>query len=168
MAAYRHISGKDELLRRAAAAVVRDIPAPAPGTRWQDTLQAFFEHFHDRLLEHPGVASLFGGQAFLSEPVYAVSEPIFETLLAAGFDSDTAVSIFMACASTSIGSAVLEAAAAEQVGGDDAVIIISASKYPAIAAVAQHLPTRQSPERHSAALKALIAGYTATNTAPQG
>jgi hypothetical protein len=144
------------LLRRAAAAIVSDIPAPIPGTRWTDALQAFFEAFHDRLLEHPGVAQLFGGQAFLSEPVYAVSDPIFQTLLDAGFDPDTAVSIFMACASTSIGSALLESAAADQ--PDDAVIIINATKYPAIGAVAAHLPTRQSPRRNSAALRALIAG----------
>jgi AcrR family transcriptional regulator len=157
MAAYRHVSGKDDLLRRAAAAIVTDIPAPTPGMVWTEALQTFFEAFHDRLLEHPGVAELFGGQTFLSEPVYAVSDPIFQTLLDAGFDPDTAVSIFMACASTSIGSALLEAAAADR-AGDHTMIIVNATKYPAIGAVATHLPTRQSPERHSAALRALIAG----------
>jgi TetR/AcrR family transcriptional regulator, tetracycline repressor protein len=160
MAAYRHVSSKDELLRLAAAAVVRGMPAPAPGTSWPDALQAFFEIFHDRLLEHPGVARLFGGQTFLSETVYAVSDPVFQTLLDAGFDPDTAVSLFMACASTSIGSALLEAAAAEHAEEPgDTMILISAAKYPAIAAVAGYLPSRQSPQKHSQALRALIAGY---------
>jgi TetR/AcrR family tetracycline transcriptional repressor len=160
MAAYRHVQSKDELLRLAAAAIVRDIPAPVPGAAWPDVLQTFFETFHDRLIEHPGVARLFGGQAFLSETVYAVSDPIFQTLLDAGFDPDTAVSLFMACASCSIGSALLETAAAEHSAETgDTLILISASKYPAIAAVAPHLPDRQSPEKHSRALKALIAGY---------
>jgi TetR/AcrR family transcriptional regulator, tetracycline repressor protein len=122
-------------------------------------LQAFFETFHDRLLEHPGVARLFGGQSFLSETVYAVSDPIFRTLLEAGFDPDTAVGLFMACASASIGSALLEAAAEQANEPGDAVILISASRYPGIAAVAGYLPGRQSPAKHSQALRALIAGY---------
>jgi hypothetical protein len=90
----------------------------------------------------------------------SVSDPIFQTLLNAGFDPDTAVSLFMACASCSIGSALLETAAPEHAGQTgDAAILISATKYPPIAAVAPHLPNRQSFRKHSHALKALIAGY---------
>jgi TetR/AcrR family transcriptional regulator, tetracycline repressor protein len=164
MAAYRHTSSKDELLRIVAASVVADLPRSPAGTPWPDVVQAFFEAFHDRLREHPGVAALFGGQAFLSETVYAVSEHVFAALLEAGFTPATAVSLFMACASCSIGAALLESAEAHhtEAGRDAMVLLLSATKYPAIAAVAAHLPGRQSPESHTEALRNLIAGYRAT------
>jgi AcrR family transcriptional regulator len=164
MAAYRHVESKEDLLRHAAAAVVRDLPAAAPGTPWPEVLQTFFERFYDRLLEHPGVAGLFGGQAFLSETVYAAADPVFAALLDAGFAPADAMALFMGCASCSIGSAILHAAAARQDGAgepDAGVALVSATAYPAVAAVAAHLPDRQSRERHAQALRALIAGFPA-------
>ncbi|MFE2998630.1 TetR family transcriptional regulator [Nocardia sp. NPDC059246] len=169
MAPYRHVASKEELLQVAAAALVDDITIPVPGTPWQDALQTFFESFHDRLLDHPGVARLFGGQAFLSDTVYAVADPVFTILIEAGFDAQTAVSLFMACASCSIGAAVLEAAAAAQqdgTAGDDLVVVVAAKKYPGIAAVAPYLPARERPGSYSKALRNLIAGYAATLQQP--
>jgi AcrR family transcriptional regulator len=164
MAAYRHVSSKEELLRLAAASVVGDIPAAPPGTPWKNVVQKFFEAFHDRLLEHPGVAGLFGGDAFLSETVYAVSEHVFAALLGAGFDPEAAVSLFMGCASCSIGAALLESAALQHAddGTSDMVILLSATKYPATAGVAAHIPRRQSSESHVTALRNLIGGYATT------
>src|SRR5271156_4515329 len=114
MAPYRYVANKEELLRATAASVVGDIAAPLPGAPWQDVVQAFFEDFHDRLLKHPSVARLFGGQTFLSDTVYAVSDPVFTALIEAGFQPKTAISLFMACATCSIGSAILETEAAAQ------------------------------------------------------
>jgi AcrR family transcriptional regulator len=103
MAPYRHVASKEELLRVVAAEVVARIEVPAGGC-WDADLERFFEIFRERLLHHPGVAGLFAGTTFLSEVVYEVSEPILASLLAAGFDPDTAVSLFLACATCSIGS----------------------------------------------------------------
>jgi crotonobetainyl-CoA:carnitine CoA-transferase CaiB-like acyl-CoA transferase len=60
------------------------------------------------------VAALFAGQTFLGEVIYGVSEPLFAALLAAGFDPETAVALFMACASCTIGAATLASAEARQ------------------------------------------------------
>ena len=167
MAPYRHVSSKEELLQVAAASLVSGIQAAPAATHWQDVLQMFFESFHDRLLAHPGVARLFGGQAFLSETIYAVSDPVFACLLEAGFDPETAVSLFIACASCSIGAALLESAAEAQRTDPErveVVILVSAKKYPGIAAVAPYIPGRDSAESYAQALRNLIAGYAATLT----
>ncbi|MFE3000810.1 TetR family transcriptional regulator [Nocardia sp. NPDC059246] len=167
MAPYRHVSSKEELLQVAAGSLVSGIQAAPAGTQWQNALQIFFESFHDRLLDHPGVARLFGGQAFLSEAIYAVADPVFACLLEAGFDPESAVSLFMACASCSIGAALLESAAeAQRADPDrvDAVVLVAAKKYPGIAAVAPYLPGRDSAESHAQALRNLIAGYAAALT----
>lgn len=159
MAPYRYFDGKEELLRAAAASVITDIRVGTVPS-WQDLVQRFFQDFHDRLLKHPGVARLFGGQTFLSETVYAVSEPVFAALLAAGFAPETAVSLFMACATCSIGAALLEAEEAEQIrAGKNRAVLVVTAKYPAVAAVAAQLPSRQTPGAHAAALRKLIAGY---------
>ena len=41
----------------------------------------------------------------------------------------------------------------------DTVIVVSANKYPGIAAVAPYLPGRDSAESYAQALRNLIAGY---------
>jgi TetR/AcrR family transcriptional regulator, tetracycline repressor protein len=163
MAPYRYVASKEELLRATAASVVGDIPAPLPGRPWQDVVEAFFEGFHDRLLKHPSVARLFGGQTFLSDTVYAVSDPVFTALIEAGFQPQAAISLFMACATCSIGSAILEAeAAAQQVSahGEERGPLVDAERFPGVAAVAAFLPSRQSPHANSTALRHIIAGYS--------
>ncbi|WP_354698550.1 hypothetical protein DSM112329_04233 [Paraconexibacter sp. AEG42_29] len=162
MAAYRHVRSKDELLQLVAASVVADIPAAPPDASWGRVIHDFFTAFHDRLVEHPGVALLFGGQSFLSEPIYAVSDHVFTALLDAGFSPESAVALFMGCASCSIGSAVLEAAAAQsRIDTSDSMLLMSARKYPGIAAVAEFIPQRQSSTSHDQALSKLVAGYAA-------
>jgi hypothetical protein len=74
---------------------------------------------------------------------------------------ETAVSLFISCASCSIGAATLEAAGARSADDHDTVILLSASKYPAMSKVARHLPGRESPETHASALAAIIASYEA-------
>lgn len=161
MAAYRHVGSKEELLRHVAASVVADLPEAPAGEPWPDVAQAFFEAFHDRLLEHPGVAGLFGGETFLSDTMYAVSEHVFAALLGAGFEPEDALSLFMACASCSIGAAILETARArgDEARGGDLVLVISAATYPSVATVAAYLPGGQSRQAHATALRNLIAGY---------
>jgi TetR/AcrR family tetracycline transcriptional repressor len=162
MAPYRYVANKEELLRATAASVVGGIAAPLPGAPWQDVVQTFFEDFHDRLLKHPSVARLFGGQTFLSDSVYAVSDPVFTALMEAGFEPQAAISLFMACATCSIGSAILETeAAAQQANADseERSPLVDADRFPGVAAVAAFLPSRQSAHANSTALRHIIAGY---------
>ena len=157
MAPYRHVASKEELLRVVAAEVVARIEVPAGGS-WETDLERFFGIFRERLLDHPGVAGLFAGTTFLSEVVYEVSEPILASLLAAGFDPDTAVSLFHACATCSIGSAILASGTEHAPANVSAAEPPSPQRYPAVAAIIDHL-TRDPERRHTEALHAIIAGF---------
>ncbi|BBZ67657.1 TetR family transcriptional regulator [Mycolicibacterium insubricum] len=157
MAPYRHAENKEALLRMVAAEVVADITIPAGGT-WETDTEEFFIAFRERLLAHPGVAGLFAGTAFLSETVHDVAEPLLATILAAGFDPDTAVSLFLACASCSIGFAVLVSGVDQVDAAAHTAEPPSAQRHPAIAATIGYLTT--DPERrHVAALRAVITGF---------
>jgi TetR/AcrR family tetracycline transcriptional repressor len=164
MAVYNHVANKDELLRLAAGHVVRGLPAPVEDAGWVEVLRAFFTALHDRFLLHPGVAQLYGRDTFLSETVYEISEPVFGVLLRAGFRPDDAMSMFIGCASLSIGHAQLESARAEP---DDAVLVLDAEHYPALAQLARQLPTRAHRERFVTSLDGLLAGYAASSAAPR-
>jgi AcrR family transcriptional regulator len=157
MAPYRHVASKEELLRVVAEEVVARIEVPA-GASWQTDLERFFVIFRERLLDHPGVAGLFAGTTFLSEVVYEVSEPILASLLAAGFDPDIAVSLFLACATCTIGSAVLASGAEHAPADGTAAEPPSPQRYPAVSAIFDHL-AKDPERRHTAALRAVIAGF---------
>lgn len=161
MAAYRHVGSKDELLRLAAAEVVRGIEVLRTGS-WQDDLTGFFVIFYERLLAHPGVAGLFAGPAFLSDVVYEVSEPTFASLLAAGFDPENAVALFMACAACTIGAATLASAAPHQAAhhhgpGNEPV----PERHPSISKIIPYLSNHDPAARHRQALRGIVAGYAA-------
>jgi TetR/AcrR family tetracycline transcriptional repressor len=163
MAVYHHVANKDELLRLAAGHVVRGVPTPADDAGWIEVLRGFFTELHDRFLRHPGVAQLYGRDAFLSETVYEIAEPVFAALLRAGFRPDDAMSMFIGCASLSIGHAQLESAGGEP---DDAVLVFDVDRYPALAQVARQLPTRATRQRFVTSLDGLLAGYAASDAAP--
>ena len=157
MAPYRHVRSKVELLRIVAADVVSNIHIEPTGS-WADDLLSFFDVFHQRLLGYPGVSSLYAGQAFLSDEVYEVSEPIIAVLLEAGFPPATAVSLFMACAATTIGSAALQSAEEQQRDADSAPTP-DPDRFPATAAIFHHLPNHHPVERHAEAIRAILNGY---------
>ena len=162
MAPYRHVASKEELLRVVAAEVVARIEVPAGGS-WESDLEQFFAIFRERLLDHPGVAGLFAGTTFLSEGVYEVSEPILASLLAAGFDPDTAVSLFLACATCSVGSAVLASEVEDAPADVSAAERPSPQRHPAVAAIFHHLAT-DLERRHTTALRAVIAGFAGSRS----
>ena len=166
MAPYRHAANKEALLRMVAAEVVAGITIPAGGT-WETDTEKFFIAFRERLLAHPGVAGLFAGTTFLSETVHEVSEPLLSAILAAGFDPDTAVSLFLACASCSIGSAILVTGVDQVDPAGHTAEPPSPQRHPAVAATIGYLTT--DPERrHSAALRAVITGFASLLEAESG
>lgn len=157
MAAYRHVANKDELLRLAAGHVVHDIQPARDGADWAAVLQEFFEAVYDRLIRYPGMARLYGTDTFLSETVYAVAEPVFAALLAAGFTAEQAVSAFIACGSLVIGGALLGTGAPTDTSSS---LTVSADCYPNVARVLQELSSRQTKARIIDGLEHTIRGYS--------
>ncbi|WP_354698523.1 Tetracycline repressor protein class E [Paraconexibacter sp. AEG42_29] len=161
MAVYHHVANKDELLRLAAAHVMRGMPPPPADVGWVSVLRSFFTELHDRFLQHPGVVQLHGRDTFLSEAVYEICEPVFGAMLRAGFQPDDAMSMFMGCASLTVGHAQLESAGGEP---DDAPVVLDRDRYPALAQVAKHLPSRAARERFLTSLDRQLAAYPASDS----
>ncbi|MFH8383747.1 TetR/AcrR family transcriptional regulator [Kitasatospora sp. NPDC018058] len=92
MAAYRYVSGKDELIELMVDFVYGRLPLDAPTTGWRDTMRTLAVHLRAMNLSHPWTAR--AAASALSPNQLAVPERAFAALAEHGLDPDTTMAVF--------------------------------------------------------------------------
>ncbi|MFJ7906119.1 TetR/AcrR family transcriptional regulator [Kitasatospora sp. NPDC096204] len=93
MAAYRYVSGKDELIELMVDFAYGRLPLDAPAEDWRDTMRTLAVHLRAMHLAHPWTvraATPFS----LSPNQLAVPEHAFAALAEHGLDADTTMAVF--------------------------------------------------------------------------
>jgi AcrR family transcriptional regulator len=92
MAAYRYVSGKDELLELMVDAVYGELPAPAGVTGWRESLRSHAAHTRAVLLAHPWMTR--AAVVALTPNQMAAAERMLAALDGLGLDPDTMMAVF--------------------------------------------------------------------------
>lgn len=95
MAAYRHVSGKDDVLELMVDLVYGEVDTP-DGVGWRETLRALATGIRQLVLKHPWLTRLSASQAVyeLTPNRMAVAERALAALRGRHLDADTAMSVF--------------------------------------------------------------------------
>ncbi|WP_327680858.1 TetR/AcrR family transcriptional regulator [Kitasatospora sp. NBC_00458] len=92
MAAYRYVSGKDELLELMVDSVHAELPLDRTGTDWRATMRALALALRAMNLAHPWTVR--AGTLALTPNQLAVPEHAFAALAGHGLDADTTMAVF--------------------------------------------------------------------------
>lgn len=97
MAAYRYVSGKDDLLQLMVDLVHAEVDLPPDGTGWRATMRALALSSRDLVLQHPWLSQLSHPQAVLAltPNKMAVAERGLTALEGLGLDVDTMMSVVL-------------------------------------------------------------------------
>jgi AcrR family transcriptional regulator len=110
MSLYEHVANKEELLDLVADSALAELPEIDPATEWRAAMTEFMTAFHALLVRYPAVAHIMVQRPLSGPMALARGGPAIETLLRAGFDDATAVELFIAVASYTIGVSLYEIA----------------------------------------------------------
>ncbi|MET9402814.1 TetR/AcrR family transcriptional regulator C-terminal domain-containing protein [Kitasatospora sp. NPDC002965] len=108
MAAYRYVSGKDELLELMVDSVYAELPLDRSGTDWRATMRALALALRAMNLAHPWTSR--AGTFALTPHQLAVPEHAFAALAEHGLDADTTMAVFRTVTDYVRGSVATEVA----------------------------------------------------------
>ncbi|MER7957272.1 TetR/AcrR family transcriptional regulator [Streptomyces sp. NPDC096030] len=94
MAAYRHVSGKDDLWALMVDQVSGELEPPAEVTGWRETLRAYAVSTRETMLRHPWLAQLPAPLFALTPQRLAAAERQLVSLDGLGLDVDTMMAAF--------------------------------------------------------------------------
>ncbi|MEU9198648.1 TetR/AcrR family transcriptional regulator [Streptomyces sp. NPDC048332] len=110
MAAYRHVSGKDDLWALMAERVTTEMRIPDEVTGWREVLRAFGLLTRDTMLRHPWVGQLPTHLFVLTPGRLAVAERQLASLDGLGLDEDAMMVAFRTVSAFAHGAAQSEVA----------------------------------------------------------
>ncbi|MGC4976029.1 TetR/AcrR family transcriptional regulator [Streptomyces sp. DT199] len=110
MAAYRHVSGKDDLWALMIDRVSRELVVPDDVTDWREVLRSYALQTRDLMLAHPWMAVMPTPVIMLTPSRMAVAERGLSALAAHGLDADSVMAVLRAVTSFVHGSAQTEIA----------------------------------------------------------
>ncbi|WP_410614386.1 TetR/AcrR family transcriptional regulator [Amycolatopsis sp. lyj-109] len=95
MAAYRHVSGKDDVLELMVDLVYGEVDVP-DGAGWRETMRAFATGIRALVVKHPWLTQLSAPRAAyeLTPNRMALAERAFASLRGFDLDADTMMSVF--------------------------------------------------------------------------
>ncbi|MCX4824173.1 TetR/AcrR family transcriptional regulator [Streptomyces sp. NBC_01142] len=128
MAAYRYVSGKEDLLQLMIDQVYGELEFPENVTGWREAMRALALGTRALMLRHPWLGRLSSPQSVLALTPnrMAVAERALTALDGLGLDADTAMSVFRTVGAYAYGTAHAEVAWLQLLegegwgGGDDA------------------------------------------------
>ncbi|MEV5613732.1 TetR/AcrR family transcriptional regulator [Streptomyces sp. NPDC052225] len=112
MAAYRHVSGKDDLLALMVDGVSAELVIPDDVTGWREVLRTFAVRTRDVTLRHPWMIQLPAPLFVLTPTRMAVAERQLASLDGLGLDADAMMAAFRTVASYVHGATQSEVALA--------------------------------------------------------
>jgi TetR/AcrR family tetracycline transcriptional repressor len=89
-ALYGYVANKEELVQLVLEQIIGEIPVPAAGGGWQDTMRSFARELLGLFRRHPGVAGLTLGRVPFGPSLLAGAEVMLGTLRAAGLPDQVA------------------------------------------------------------------------------
>ncbi|MEV6399557.1 TetR/AcrR family transcriptional regulator [Streptomyces sp. NPDC051907] len=112
MAAYRYVSGKEDLLQLMVDRVYGELEMPEEGGGWRDAMRALAVGTRALMLRHPWLGRLSSPQAVLALTPnrMAVSDRALAALDGLGLDADTTMAVFRTVAAYATGTAHAEIA----------------------------------------------------------
>lgn len=94
MAAYRHVSGKDDLWALMIDRVSAELSVPPEVTGWREVLRSFAVQTRDLMLRHPWMGQVPAPLISLTPARMAVAERQLEELATTGLDADSMMAAF--------------------------------------------------------------------------
>ncbi|WP_371527579.1 TetR/AcrR family transcriptional regulator [Streptomyces sp. NBC_01283] len=113
MAAYRHVSGKDDLWALMAERVAAEHRIPDELTEWREVLHAFALLTREMMLRHPWVGQLPTALFVLTPGRMAIAERQLAALDGLGLDEDSMMAAFRTVSAYAHGAASSETALRE-------------------------------------------------------
>ncbi|THA78470.1 TetR/AcrR family transcriptional regulator [Streptomyces sp. A0642] len=113
MAAYRHVTGKDDLWALMAERVTAEMRIPDEVTEWREVLRAFGLLTRDMMLRHPWVGQLPTHLFVLTPGRLAIAERQLAALDGLGLDEDSMMVAFRTVSAFAHGAAQSEVALRE-------------------------------------------------------
>ncbi|MCX3059377.1 TetR/AcrR family transcriptional regulator [Streptomyces beihaiensis] len=110
MAAYRHVSGKDDLWALMIDRVSADLTVPDDVTDWRQVLRLYAERSRELMLRHPWIGQTPLPTVVLTPARMAVAERQLRVLAEQGLDADTTMAAFRAVSSYVHGATQAEVA----------------------------------------------------------
>ncbi|MER7668625.1 TetR/AcrR family transcriptional regulator [Kitasatospora sp. NPDC096128] len=161
MAAYRYVSGKDELIELMADFVYGQLPLDAPADGWRAAMRSLAVHLRAMNLAHPWMVRAATPFA-LTPNQLAVPERSFAALAEHGLDADTTMAIFRTIAGYVHGSVATEVALAalrrdrDWSDGDETraglaprmTYLMGTGRYPAYRQYLQQATRKDDPAWH--------------------
>nr|WP_308801091.1 TetR/AcrR family transcriptional regulator [Streptomyces polyasparticus] len=99
MAAYRHVSGKDDLWALMIDRVSAELAVPDEITGWREVLRSFAVQTRELMLRHPWMGRVPAGAVQLTPTRMAVAERQLAALVDLGLDADAMMAAFRAVTS---------------------------------------------------------------------
>ncbi|MFJ4897059.1 TetR/AcrR family transcriptional regulator [Streptomyces sp. NPDC088727] len=113
MAAYRHVSGKDDLWALMAERVTTEMQIPAAVTEWREVLRTFGLLTRDMMLRHPWIGQLPTHLFVLTPGRLAIAERQLAALDGLGLDEDSMMVAFRTVSAFAHGASQSEVALRE-------------------------------------------------------
>lgn len=176
MTLYGHIDNKADLVDALAERVLADIePVDTRSQDWQRSLAAWMRHLRQVVLRHPALGAILAARGLTSPSVFAHLEAGLGLLRSADVDPQTAVEIYYALLTYTLGFLAWEiprvhrqpeAAYVQQ--WQDALASLPGTEYPTLHDLAEELQQAASNTQFEAGLEALLHGFNTRATRGRG
>ena len=172
MTLYGHIDNKADLVDALAERVLAGIePIDTSSQDWQRPLAAWMRHLRQVLLRHPALGAVLAARGLTTPSVFHHLEACLDVLRRADIDPQTAVEIYYALLTYTLGFVAWEiprvhrqpeAAYTQQ--WQNALVSLPATEYPTLHDLADELPQVAGNTQFEAGLNALLAGFKPRTT----
>jgi AcrR family transcriptional regulator len=169
MTLYGHVDSKADLVDALAERVLADITPPLrESDDWQRPLAAWMRQVRAVVLRHPALGAVLAARGLTTPSVFHHLEAGLNLLRAAGVDPPTAVEIYYALVTYTLGFLAWEIPRVHRQPASTygkqwahALAVLPATEYPTLHELADQLPRAASDTQFEAGLGALLAGFDA-------
>jgi AcrR family transcriptional regulator len=161
MTLYGYVRNKDEILEGVTAlALAEGHPQPPPDASWEEQVRTDVAHLHDLCRRHPNLVTLVLGQTTASPGLFRLRERMLGTLLATGFDDETALHALGILTTYALGFGSAQAGAAP-IDLPERIRELPASDFPHLADAADRYAVHLSDEAFERGLEFILRGLRA-------
>ena len=175
-ALYRHVRSKEQLCDLAVDAVLAEVDTRAsPARGWPEQVRVLARSLRGVLEDHPGIAVLLRTRDPLGPNSLAVAEAFLSALQQAGLPARPTAHAFALVYDYTLGFALSDPTTVNEQRIQDAGTrrqlhaffrSLPADRFPALAALGQHVWAGNRDQRFSAGLDTLLAGLQAASRLP--
>ncbi len=169
MTLYGHVANKADLVDALAERVLAELETVEGRPRdWDRDLAEHMRRLRQVVLRHPALGAVLAARGLTTPSVFRHLEAGLGLLRSAGFDRRTAVQIYYALLTYTLGFLAWEIPrmqrgphAAYRQRWQSALAALAATEYPTLHQLAKELPDAVSESQFEAGLNALLRGFTA-------